>query len=566
MIGTKTDEQSVVTFSIHDNPSSCDIEEPKGIDFGKDYLSIPAHGNVTFHLRGENRISLNSYILSRNSPVLKNSIEKKRALHHDVSDFEPESFLIFVDMCYTGTIDLLKMCTEFCVFRDLFKLVTVFKVDWAKLGCYQFYRSHLPSPSVDFDAYWVHSLFALDAVVKYTDFNFIDHLLTCTPESKTKFQFNILERLVETQVPSELDLIMTMVVEFGLVGDFMKQLLTVMMFKFNIPLLTYWLENFNFLLCDKETLSLLGEAVTRNTSPRISCQLMEILGAEEKECCEEEDCEGWSIWKLRSCALFGAKLAPTWRHVAPRGDILAPNGAKIWRLRLCRQFGAKLAPSWRLFGAKWRHVAPRGDCKSPIWKLRSCALFGAKLAPRGANLAPRGDISAPNGAKIWRLRTTANLALNWRQCAVAKFWRHLAPIYRHVAPSWRHVAPIWRQKVRTTLTSILPSEEVKEEEDGSEEMKPVDETMATLARTYWVVDSSWPCSKERPFCFTRRRVLANELEGVEQTHEKDAGLPKYEEEDEEGDGDDDKELDQEIVPTKERDQNENTMLPECMGC
>eukprot|EP00116_Pleurobrachia_bachei_P004540 sb/3464802/ len=58
-----------------------------------------------------------------------------------------------------------------------------------------------------------------------------------------------------------------------------------------------------------------------------------------------------------------------WRQIganlAPRGDILAPNGAKIWRLRLCRQFGAKLAPSWRLFGAKWRHVAPRGDCKSP---------------------------------------------------------------------------------------------------------------------------------------------------------------------------------------------------------
>eukprot|EP00116_Pleurobrachia_bachei_P014973 sb/3475235/ len=58
---------------------------------------------------------------------------------------------------------------------------------------------------------------------------------------------------------------------------------------------------------------------------------------EEVPLCLDQTQEGSSmsyfVWKLRSCALFGAKLAPRGANLAPRGDISAPNGAKIWRLR-----------------------------------------------------------------------------------------------------------------------------------------------------------------------------------------------------------------------------------------
>ena len=63
------------------------------------------------------------------------------------------------------------------------------------------------------------------------------------------------------------------------------------------------------------------------------------------------------------------------------------------------------------------------------------------MAPRGANLAPRGDISAPNGAKIWRLRTTANLALNWRQVGVYLGKRVTTLSDRFLAPNFDFLAP-----------------------------------------------------------------------------------------------------------------------------
>eukprot|EP00116_Pleurobrachia_bachei_P013847 sb/3474109/ len=62
-----------------------------------------------------------------------------------------------------------------------------------------------------------------------------------------------------------------------------------MMFKNRIPLLNYWLENFNFSLCNEETLplTLLAEAVEKTTDPRLCCNFMKHLkngdvnGAEE---------------------------------------------------------------------------------------------------------------------------------------------------------------------------------------------------------------------------------------------------------------------------------------------
>eukprot|EP00116_Pleurobrachia_bachei_P007729 sb/3467991/ len=135
---------AVVTFTINDEPLPSEADVPKGVDFGREYISLYGHGNCSFKLQDDSRIPLSSYILARNSPVLKRFIEEEGEQDHDVSDFEPGSVKIFIDACYTGTLELLTDDTEFKVFRDFVKMVAVFQVGWIKPGCRQFYQNHLP--------------------------------------------------------------------------------------------------------------------------------------------------------------------------------------------------------------------------------------------------------------------------------------------------------------------------------------------------------------------------------------------------------------------------------------
>eukprot|EP00116_Pleurobrachia_bachei_P003855 sb/3464117/ len=284
------EDQSVVTFLIHDQPALCEPQASKGFDFGREKLSCPAHGNVSFILQDGSKIPLNSYILVHNSPVLTNLIEVVGELDHDVSDFDSEAVRIFVDACYSGSVGMLKMDdTNFRVFSDFVKMVAVFKVDWAKDGCLQFYKEHLPKPLENFDNYWDYSLLAIDSVMKYGDTFFLDHLISKTPETLLKFQFRFSELLANTKKRSHLDLLLTMVVEFDLIDKFVEQILALLMVKFQIPLLNYWLENFNFSLCDEDTLSLLAEAVERSTNAEICCKFIAALKAEREEKKDDDD-------------------------------------------------------------------------------------------------------------------------------------------------------------------------------------------------------------------------------------------------------------------------------------
>eukprot|EP00116_Pleurobrachia_bachei_P003217 sb/3463479/ len=260
---------------------------PPGVDFGREYLSLPAHGNNSFLLKDNTSIPLSSYILARNSPVLKNLIEKEGELDHDVTDFEPEAVRIFADACYSGNLEKLSDSTEFKIFCDFVKMVSVFKVEWAKGGCLEFYRKHLPKPSEDFNSYWEYALLALDSVIKHTDVSLLDHLLSCIPENKLKFQFRLPQLIADTTKRAHLDLIMVVVVEFNLVEKFTEQILTVLMMNGRFPLLTYWLENFNFSLCDKDALPLLAEAVEQNGSADLSCELITLLKSESGKADDE---------------------------------------------------------------------------------------------------------------------------------------------------------------------------------------------------------------------------------------------------------------------------------------
>eukprot|EP00116_Pleurobrachia_bachei_P013914 sb/3474176/ len=70
-----------------------------------------------------------------------------------------------------------------------------------------------------------------------------------------------------------------------------------MMFKNRIPLLNYWLENFNFSLCNEETLplTLLAEAVEKTTDPRLCCNFMKNLKNEDVNGIEEAVVDGGDL-------------------------------------------------------------------------------------------------------------------------------------------------------------------------------------------------------------------------------------------------------------------------------
>ena len=71
---------------------------------------------------------------------------------------------------------------------------------------------------------------------------------------------------------------MVMAIEYDIVDQFTQQSLTLLQF---IPL-NYWLENFNFNLCNADTLSLLAEAVELNINVETSCKLMKAIEDEGK--------------------------------------------------------------------------------------------------------------------------------------------------------------------------------------------------------------------------------------------------------------------------------------------
>eukprot|EP00116_Pleurobrachia_bachei_P003188 sb/3463450/ len=320
-VGTKINEESVVTFVIQDLPFSYKAEVQKGFNYGKEYLSLPVHGNTSFCLKDSSKIPLNSYIMAENSPVLKEFIEKEGELDHDVSDFDPNSVRIFVDACHSGTLEMLFDTTELKlkVFRDVMKMVTVFKVDWAKESCFEYFRTRLPKPLEDFSTYWDYAVLALDsALTNDADGSLLGHLLSCTPHTKTKFQVRLFPLVTVVTKRSHLDLLMAMLVEFDLVGDFMKQLVIILTIGNKLPLLNYWLKNFNFSLCDEETMNLLTEALEPIISSEVCCKLMTAIDEESKQTDdirEKEDCKMKSIKLIQSDGTLATVARNHWAKI-----------------------------------------------------------------------------------------------------------------------------------------------------------------------------------------------------------------------------------------------------------
>eukprot|EP00116_Pleurobrachia_bachei_P005498 sb/3465760/ len=263
----------VVTFMIDRRKRNSRVTkyDTDGTDFGADYLKIPAHHNASFTLKDGTTIPLNSYILARNSPVLKNLIEKEGELDHDVTDFEPETVRLFVNACYSGRASAYDIRMPFIVIKELFKMFAVFQVEWAleELTLYRHWGMK-PCTVTKIEKYWDIAVLALDGYIKHDNRIFLEHFLLQPFETFCRQTFHIYLSKLITKITkrSEMDLLMVLVVQFGFLSDFHRQLCSMLLVEQPIPLLGYILENFNLALYDGKSYEALILALTPNSERR----------------------------------------------------------------------------------------------------------------------------------------------------------------------------------------------------------------------------------------------------------------------------------------------------------
>eukprot|EP00116_Pleurobrachia_bachei_P003162 sb/3463424/ len=249
----------VVTFVI-DRGIRRTVAKYDRTDFGADYLEIPAQSGIS---RDGTTIPLNSYILSRNSPVLKNLIEKEGELDHDVTDFEPETVRLFIDACYSGTLESPDLFSYSStenrpVMKELFKMFAVFQVEWALEELYfTLYRrwGMQPCTVTKIEKYWDIAVLALDGYIKHDNRIFLEHFLLQPFETFCRQMFHIYLSKLITKITkrSEMDLLMVLVVQFDFITDFHQQLCSMLLMEQQIPLLGYILENFNLALYEQRS-------------------------------------------------------------------------------------------------------------------------------------------------------------------------------------------------------------------------------------------------------------------------------------------------------------------------
>ena len=233
----------------------------KGLDFGREYLDVPPPGHVTFRLKDKTVIPLNPYILAQNSPVLKNLIEEDGTLEYELISYQSESVRIFIDACYSGTIEKLYSTRDLHVIEDFFTMVVeLLNVPWATEQCLNFFKEGLPK-SLKTDGYWHFAFMALDLSVIHGNHSFLVHLFSSIPEKKEALMFKFSYLLTETENFLQVELVMALAVEFDLVPDFVNQLHSAIILSEKATIIVHVLENFNFSICDDQDLKLLSESL-----------------------------------------------------------------------------------------------------------------------------------------------------------------------------------------------------------------------------------------------------------------------------------------------------------------
>ena len=95
-------------------------------DFGREYINVPEHCNLTLKLQNGEDYLVNSVLMSYNSPEIKRLTTELHQTSLAMDDFDEKAVYCFVDALYTGEIEIIN--TD--VFTDVFKMGQVFEVAW----------------------------------------------------------------------------------------------------------------------------------------------------------------------------------------------------------------------------------------------------------------------------------------------------------------------------------------------------------------------------------------------------------------------------------------------------
>ena len=95
-------------------------------DFGREYINVPEHCNLTLKLQNGEDYLVNSVLMSYNSPEIKRLTTELHQTSLAMDDFDEKAVYCFVDSLYTGDIEMMNTG----VFTEVFKMGQVFEVAW----------------------------------------------------------------------------------------------------------------------------------------------------------------------------------------------------------------------------------------------------------------------------------------------------------------------------------------------------------------------------------------------------------------------------------------------------
>ena len=130
------------------------------VNFGRHFIGVPTHENLTFNLGDGVRIKANSIILALNSTVINDLTTNLHQTSLEADDFCREAVECFIESTYTGNIETLNLE----IFRDFNKMSRVFKVSWLVAKCTKYFASHL-NLKVNKKASYPEMMFAVDEAV-----------------------------------------------------------------------------------------------------------------------------------------------------------------------------------------------------------------------------------------------------------------------------------------------------------------------------------------------------------------------------------------------------------------
>ena len=102
-------------------------------DFGIENLDCPVHGNIEIKLQEDRKMRANSMILSLHSPVFQNMFFNLGRPSVDLDDFRADVVGQFLAGLYDGKVEVNRDN-----FREMYKMATVFKIEWLRLRCEHF--------------------------------------------------------------------------------------------------------------------------------------------------------------------------------------------------------------------------------------------------------------------------------------------------------------------------------------------------------------------------------------------------------------------------------------------